>query len=199
MATNERLTRGPARSAEHACSIRPVGGGGRRAAGPLHFGSRAWPERVRQPGGGLGCSAATRHYRYGRDMASNWRRSVASFVGGEMVANSTPHLASGATGRSHLVPLAGGGASPATSLAWGTANPAAGLALTPATVRVRPTVGPLQWNRSRLLFESGVAALSMWMLASESLLRVDTGMGKQEPSRSRAAYAASWVRGPIGG
>ncbi|HEV2935110.1 MAG TPA: hypothetical protein VGY96_18415 [Streptosporangiaceae bacterium] len=56
-------------------------------------------------------------------------RHVGAFVGGLLVGNSAPHLATAVTGRTHLTPLAGKDSSPAVNLVWGLGNALGGLAL----------------------------------------------------------------------
>ncbi|MEL7975843.1 hypothetical protein AAG589_08245 [Isoptericola sp. F-RaC21] len=100
-------------------------------------------------------------------------RHVAAFVGGLLVGNSAPHLASAATGREHLTPLAGRESSPLVNLAWGAANLAGGLAL------LRAAAGPgRRWDRRLVAFEAGVVTFAVWMAASEGL----TGLNSAPPS-----------------
>ncbi|MFD6176278.1 MULTISPECIES: hypothetical protein [unclassified Isoptericola] len=97
-------------------------------------------------------------------------RHVAAFVGGLLVGNSAPHLASAATGREHLTPLAGRRSSALVNLAWGAANLAGGLAL------VRAAAGPgRRWDRRLVAFEAGVVTFAAWMAASESLAPLNSG------------------------
>lgn len=100
-------------------------------------------------------------------------RRAGTFVGGLLVANSAPHLATAVTGRTHLTPLAGKESSPAVNLAWGLGNAVAGLALTRACA---PT-GDRRWDRSLVAFEAGTAAFALWMALSEAVLRVNTSGG----------------------
>jgi hypothetical protein len=97
-------------------------------------------------------------------------RQVGTFVGGLLVANSAPHLATAVTGRIHLTPLAGKESSPAVNLVWGLGNAVGGLALTRACART----GDRHWDRSLVVFEAGTAAFALWMAVSETVLRVNT-------------------------
>jgi hypothetical protein len=78
-------------------------------------------------------------------------RQVGTFVGGLLVANSAPHLATAVTGKTHLTPLAGKESSPAVNLAWGLGNAIVGFALTRACART----GDRRWDRSLVVFEAG--------------------------------------------
>lgn len=98
--------------------------------------------------------------------APPWTRLLGAFAGGALVANSAPHLATAAAGRTHLVPLAGRGAGAAPNLAWGLANLAGGLGLTALAART----GVRSWDRSLLAFEAGAVAFALWMLSSEGVL-----------------------------
>lgn len=92
------------------------------------------------------------------------RRNAGAFVGGLLVGNGAPHLASAAAGRVHLTPLAGRESGPVVNLVWGAANLAGGLAL------VRAAAGPgRRWDRTLVAFEAGVVTFAVWMLASEGL------------------------------
>ena len=96
-------------------------------------------------------------------------RHVVAFVGGLLVANSAPHLASAVAGREHLTPLAGRGSSPLVNLVWGAANLAGGLAL------VRVATGPgRRWDRRLVAFEVGAVTFAAWMAASEGLAPMNT-------------------------
>lgn len=92
------------------------------------------------------------------------RHDAGAFVGGLLVGNCAPHLASAVAGRVHLTPLAGRESGPLVNLVWGAANLAGGLAL------VRAATGPgRRWDRRLVVFEAGVATFAAWMLASEGL------------------------------
>ena len=93
-----------------------------------------------------------------------------AFVGGMLVANSAPHLASAVTGHAHLTPLAGRDSSPRVNLVWGLVNALGGLAVTRACTRASDR----RWDQSLIAFEVGAAALALWMAASEAVLRVNT-------------------------
>lgn len=97
-------------------------------------------------------------------------RRAGAFAGGLLVANSAPHLATAAAGRTHLTPLAGRGSSPQVNLLWGLANLSGGLALTRRCTRG----GGRGWDDSLLAFECGAAVFALWMAASEAVLRVNT-------------------------
>ncbi len=98
------------------------------------------------------------------------RRLAGAFAGGLLVANSSPHLATFATGHQHLTPLVGRGASPRVNLAWGLANLVGGLAL----VR-RSASGGRRWDRALVAFEAGCLTLAAWMAATESVTRINSG------------------------
>jgi hypothetical protein len=98
------------------------------------------------------------------------RREVGAFVGGLLVGNSAPHLATAVTGRTHLTPLAGRESSAVVNLVWGLGNALAGLALT----RACTASGARRWDGSLIAFEAGVATFATWMAASEAALRVNT-------------------------
>lgn len=93
-----------------------------------------------------------------------------AFIGGVLVGNSAPHLATAVTRRTHLTPLAGRESSAVVNLIWGLSNALAGLALTRACTRS----GNRHWDRSLVAFEAGVATFAVWMAASEAALRVNT-------------------------
>jgi hypothetical protein len=101
-------------------------------------------------------------------MAPN--RRAGAFVGGLLVANSAPHLASAVAGHTHLTPVRGRNSSPRVNLVWGLANAVGGLALTRACART----GERRWDGSLLAFEAGAATFAMWMATSEAVLRVNT-------------------------
>jgi hypothetical protein len=103
------------------------------------------------------------------------------FVGGLLVGNSAPHLATAVTGRTHLTPLAGRESSAVVNLIWGLSNALGGLALTRACTRS----GERRWDRSLIAFEAGVATFATWMAASEAALRVNTAgdvLAKDDPA-----------------
>ena len=99
----------------------------------------------------------------------NRRRAVGAFVGGVLVANSAPHLATAATGRVHLTPLAGRGSGPLVNLVWGAANLLGGLALTRAVVGAG-----CRWDRSLVAFDAGVATFAAWMFVSERVMPLNS-------------------------
>lgn len=98
---------------------------------------------------------------------------VGPFVGGLLVGNSAPHLATAATGRTHLTPLAGKESSAVVNLIWGLGNAVAGLALTRACANSPGR----RWDGSLIAFEAGVAAFATWMAMSEAALRVNSAGG----------------------
>ncbi|CAM3632857.1 hypothetical protein [Isoptericola cucumis] len=97
------------------------------------------------------------------------RRAVGAFVGGLLVANCAPHLASAVTGRAHLTPLAGRDSGPLVNLAWGAANLVGGLALTRAAVGAGR-----RWDRSLVAFDAGVATFAAWMFVSERVMPLNS-------------------------
>ena len=97
-------------------------------------------------------------------------KRAGAFVGGVLVGNSAPHLATAVTGRTHLTPLAGKESSAVVNLIWGLSNILAGLALTRAYTRSAER----RWDESLIAFEAGVATFAIWMAASEAVLRVNT-------------------------
>lgn len=97
-------------------------------------------------------------------------KQVGAFIGGLLVGNSAPHLATAVTGRIHLTPLRGKESSAAVNLCWGLGNALAGLALTRACTR---SAGR-RWDGSLIAFEAGVATFAVWMAGSEAALRVNT-------------------------
>lgn len=107
-------------------------------------------------------------------------KRVGPFVGGLLVGNSAPHLATAVTGRTHLTPLAGKESSAAVNLIWGLGNALAGLALTRACTGSRDRT----WDASLIAFEAGVATFATWMVASEAALRVNTA-GRDSAVRHR--------------
>jgi hypothetical protein len=112
-----------------------------------------------------------------RERANGGGEHVGAFVGGLLVGNSAPHLATAVTRRTHLTPLAGKDSSPAVNLVWGLGNALGGLALARACTRS----GGRRWDRSLVAFEAGVATFATWMAASEAVLRVNTP--RADPAR----------------
>lgn len=108
------------------------------------------------------------------------RRAVGAFVGGVLVANSAPHLASAATGRVHLTPLAGRDSGPLVNLAWGAANLLGGLVLTRAAVGAGR-----RWDRSLVAFDAGAATFAAWMVASEWAMAVNSAPGAPDVDGGR--------------
>lgn len=98
-------------------------------------------------------------------------KQAGAFVGGLLVGNSPPHLATAVAGRTHLTPLAGRESSAAVNLVWGLGNVVAGLALTRAFTRSAGS----RWDGSLIAFEAGVATFALWMAGSEAALRVNAG------------------------
>ena len=116
-------------------------------------------------------------------------RRAGSFVGGLLVPNSAPHLASAVTGHTHLTPLAGKGSSPGVNLVWGLGNAIGGLALTCVCART----GDRCWDRSLNAFEAGLAVFVIWMAGSEAVLRVntrDSAAAKHDPAETGTAFSS---------
>ncbi|WP_166846176.1 hypothetical protein [Isoptericola sp. BMS4] len=104
------------------------------------------------------------------------RRHTQAFVGGLLVGNCAPHLASAVAGRIHLTPLAGRESGPLVNLVWGAVNLAGGLAL------VRAAAGPgRRWDGTLVAFEAGVATFAAWMFASEGLTRINSAVPEGTP------------------
>ncbi|TDE95971.1 hypothetical protein EXU48_06910 [Occultella glacieicola] len=99
-----------------------------------------------------------------------WTRYLPPFLAGVLLANSVPHLGTAVASRTHLTPLAGAESPPVVNLVWGAANAVGGLALLSAGTRP----GGGRWDRRLIAFEAGAAAFSLWMVASEALLHVNT-------------------------
>lgn len=99
---------------------------------------------------------------------SKRRDHLMAFAAGMMCANSLPHLATAVTGRRFLTPLAGRMSSPGVNAVWGIANLAAGLALARRTGGTRT-----QWDSRLIAFDAGAATFTAWMVASESVLKVN--------------------------
>lgn len=98
------------------------------------------------------------------------KRKVGMFLAGAMLANSAPHLATAATGRKHLTPLAGKDSSPTVNLVWGLGNLVGGIVM----ARSCATDHGDTWDRSLNIFEAGVAAVGTWMFVSEFVMGVNT-------------------------
>jgi hypothetical protein len=77
--------------------------------------------------------------------------TVRAFLGGVLVANSAPHLATAAAGRRHLTPLAGRESSAGVNLAWAAANLLGGCLL----LRMTGGAGGGRWDSRLLAFEAG--------------------------------------------
>ncbi len=92
-----------------------------------------------------------------------------SFVAGLLVGNSAPHLATAVAGRRHLTPLAGRESGPLVNAVWGAANLVGGL------LALAPTRGSGRdrWGGDLVAFELGVVTFAAWMVASETVLRVN--------------------------
>jgi hypothetical protein len=94
-----------------------------------------------------------------------------SFVAGLLVSNSAPHLATAATGRRHLTPLAGRRSGPGVNLVWGLANLVGGLALLRSAAKTgRPGDA---WDGRLVAFEGGCVAFAAWMAATERLTHMN--------------------------
>jgi hypothetical protein len=105
------------------------------------------------------------------------------FVGGLLVGNSAPHLATAVAGRTHLTPLAGRESSPRVNLVWGLGNAVGGYAL----MRACADPGDRHWDRSLVTFEAGAAAFALWMAVSEVVTRVNTSGGGASAARPSSA------------
>lgn len=96
-----------------------------------------------------------------------------TFVSGVLLANALPHLASALAGRRHLTPLAGRDSSPAVNLVWAMANASVGGVLLRSAAGDAST--DQRWDERLLSFEAGALTLTLWMLMSERLGRVNHG------------------------
>ncbi len=92
-----------------------------------------------------------------------------AFVAGLLCANALPHLATAATGRRHLTPLAGRNSDRWINLLWGSMNLAAGLALIAGTAR-----GKGRWDPRLVAFNAGAATFASWMALSELLMKTNS-------------------------
>ena len=92
-----------------------------------------------------------------------------AFVAGVLCANSLPHLATAATGRRHLTPLAGRKSNRRVNLLWGTMNLAGGLALVSGVAR-----GNGRWDSRLVAFDAGAAVFATWMALSEVSMKTNT-------------------------
>jgi hypothetical protein len=92
-----------------------------------------------------------------------------AFVAGLLCANSLPHLATAATGRRHLTPLAGRNSDHRVNLLWGTMNLAGGLALISRAAR-----GGTRWDSRLVAFDAGAATFGTWMALSERFLKTNS-------------------------
>ena len=105
---------------------------------------------------------------------------IKAFLAGAMVANSTPHLATAVTGRVMLTPLAGYDSSARVNAVWGLANLAGGLMLvrrvagTTSTGHRGTTARPARWDERMHWFELGATVFTVWMLASERVLGLNS-------------------------
>ncbi|MUL41189.1 hypothetical protein FZ103_08345 [Streptomonospora sp. PA3] len=97
------------------------------------------------------------------------RRRLRSFAAGLLIANSAPHLATAASGRRHLTPLAGRDSGPVANGVWAGINLAAGVLL----LRSRHRESPARWDGDLVAFEAGYLAFALWMAGSEAALRVN--------------------------
>ncbi|WP_037365186.1 hypothetical protein [Nakamurella lactea] len=93
------------------------------------------------------------------------------FLGGLLVGNCGPHLASAVTGRRHLTPLAGKDSSPAVNAVWGLLNLTGGLALVGRGART----GETRWDRRLVAFNAGVATFAVWMAGTEAAIPINSG------------------------
>lgn len=106
------------------------------------------------------------------------RGLLGAFAAGVLCANSLPHLATAATGRTHLTPLAGRASSRWVNGVWGAANLAGGLVLIARTAR-----GTGRWDARLVAFDLGAAAFAAWMAASEAAMRVNwEGPDRRHPA-----------------
>lgn len=94
---------------------------------------------------------------------------VTSFLGGVLSANSLPHLATAAAGKTHLTPIGGNESNRRINLAWGASNLLGGLAL----IRAGAGEARTRCDQRLIAFNLGAAALAAWMVASESTMRVN--------------------------
>ena len=102
------------------------------------------------------------------------RKSIGAFIGGMLVANSAPHLATAITGREHLTPLAGRRSGPAVNLIWGLGNLVGGLALAKAAMKESgPDSDPRRWDGRLHAFEAGAVTFAAWMFVTERLMPVN--------------------------
>lgn len=92
-----------------------------------------------------------------------------AFAAGLLSANALPHLATAATGRCHLTPLAGRNSDRWINLLWGSLNLAGGLALIARTARGRG-----RWDSRLVAFDAGAAAFTAWMALSEVFMKTNS-------------------------
>lgn len=97
------------------------------------------------------------------------RTNGIAFAAGLLCANSLPHLATAATGRRHLTPLAGKNSDRRVNLLWGTMNLAGGLALIAGIARGRG-----RWDSRLVAFDAGAATFAAWMALSEGLMKTNS-------------------------
>ncbi|MGP5076628.1 hypothetical protein ACTXKZ_01060 [Brachybacterium alimentarium] len=93
------------------------------------------------------------------------RAMITAAAAGVLCANSLPHLATAAAGRTMLTPLAGRESPAAANALWGSANLLAGLLLMRACSGSSAEAGP-----RREAFGIGVVAFSAWAVMGERLL-----------------------------
>lgn len=90
---------------------------------------------------------------------------VTAAAAGVLCANSLPHLATAAAGRTMLTPLAGRDSPATVNALWGATNLLAGLVL------MRAASGrPAEAGTAREAFGIGVVAFSAWAVMGERLL-----------------------------
>jgi len=97
------------------------------------------------------------------------RRTIGAWVAGVLCANSLPHLATAASGRRLLTPLAGRTSGRWANLAWGGINLAAGLTLIANT-----SDAPETWTERLMAFGAGAASFSAWAVIGEKLFRFNS-------------------------
>lgn len=81
-----------------------------------------------------------------------------AFLGGMLLGNCVPHLATGLTGRRHMIPLRRN-APPVVNLLWAAANIAGGAVL---IGRDRP-----EWDSRLVAVNGGAVAFATWMFTTE--------------------------------
>jgi len=96
------------------------------------------------------------------------KKNFAAFTAGMLCANSLAHLATAATGRKFLTPIAGRDSNRIVNGIWGASNLLGGLTLIGSVAR-----GQGRWDASLVAFDLGAAVFAGWMVASERVLKVN--------------------------